>query len=51
MLVIKAIIHKMLVMVANKEDPDQTASSDLFVYAFLIGNKLILSVLNFRTLF
>ena len=51
MLVIEARIRKMLVIVANKEDADQTASSDLFVYTFLIGNKLILSVLNFRTLF
>ena len=29
MLVIKAGIHKMLVRIANREDPDQTASSEL----------------------
>ena len=29
MLVIKAGIHKMLVRIAKREDPDQTASSDL----------------------
>ena len=28
-LVINAGIHKMLVGIANREDPDQTASSDL----------------------
>ena len=28
MLVIKAGIHKMLVRIANREDPDQTASSE-----------------------
>ena len=45
MLVIKAGIHKMLDRVANREDPDQTASSEavwsgsaLFVLAFLTGN-------------
>ena len=28
MLVIRAGIHKMLVRIANREDPDQTASSE-----------------------
>ena len=28
MLVIRAEIHKMLVRIANREDPDQTASTD-----------------------
>ena len=43
--VIKAGIHKMFVRIANREDPDQTASleavwsgSALFVYAFLAAN-------------
>ena len=42
MLIIMTVIHKMLVKVANREDPDQTASSEavwsgsaLFVYDFL----------------
>ena len=45
MLVIRAGSHKMLFKIVNKEDPDQTASSEavisgsaLFVYAFLVGN-------------
>ena len=45
MLVIRAGIHKMLVRIANREDPDQTASSEavwsesvLFGYAFLTVN-------------
>ena len=45
MLVIQAGIHKLLVKIANTEDPDQTASEEavcsgsaLFVYAFLAGN-------------
>ena len=36
LLVISAGSHKMLVRMANREDPDQTASSALFVYAFLV---------------
>ena len=28
MVIIKAEIHKMLVRIANREDPDQTASSE-----------------------
>ena len=28
MLVIRAIIHKMLVRITNRQDPDQTASSE-----------------------
>ena len=45
MLVNIAEIHKMLVRIANREDPDQTASSEavwsgsaLFVYTFCAGN-------------
>ena len=45
MLVYRAGTHKMLVKIANREDPDQTASSEtvrfvstLFVKAFLAGN-------------
>ena len=45
---IRAGIHKMLVRIANREDPDQTASSEavwsgsaLFVHAFLAGNKFL----------
>ena len=45
MLVISIGIHSMLVRIANKEDPDQTASleavwsgSALFVKAFFAGN-------------
>ena len=45
MLVFRAEIHKFLVRVANREEPDQTASSEAvwsgsaqFVLAFLAGN-------------
>ena len=45
MFVIRAVSHKMLVWIVNREDPDQTASSEsiwsgsaLFDYAFLAGN-------------
>ena len=45
MLVIRDRIHKMFIRIANREDPDQTASleagwseSALFVLAFLAGN-------------
>ena len=45
MLVIKAGIHKTLVRIANREDPDQTASSEAvlsgsapFILAFLAKN-------------
>ena len=41
----KSGIHKMLVRIANREDPDQTSSSEavwseyaLFVLAFFAGN-------------
>ena len=40
MLVIRAGTHKMLVRIANREDPDQSASfsgSSLFVYTFFTG--------------
>ena len=42
---IRVRIHKMLIRLANREDPDQTASAEaissgsaLFVKAFLAGN-------------
>ena len=45
MLVFRAVIHKMIVRIVNREEPDQNASSEavwsgsvLFVYAFLAGN-------------
>ena len=40
MLVIRAETHKMLVRIANREDPGQIASSGsvLFVWVFLPGN-------------
>ena len=28
MLVIKAVIHQLLIIIVNREDPDQTASSE-----------------------
>ena len=47
MLVFRAGIYKMLVRIANREDPDQTASSEtvwsgsaLFVYAFLAATRV-----------
>ena len=43
--VIRVAINKLIVRIANREDPDQIASSEavwsgsaLFVYAFLAGN-------------
>ena len=52
MLVIKAGIHKLLVRIANWEDPDQTASleavwsgSVLSVYA-LFGRQLVFRILE-----
>ena len=45
MVFFKAEVNKMLVKIANREDPDQTASSEavwsgsaLFVLAFVAGN-------------
>ena len=40
MLIFRAGIHKVLVRIAKREDPDQTASSGsvLFVLAFLAGS-------------
>ena len=42
MLATEAGIHKMLARIANREDPDQTASSDLGLHwlsrPFLAGN-------------
>ena len=56
MLVFRAGIHKFLVRVANREDPDQTASSDCFfrssliwvcpVYLGLFGNQLVFDILE-----
>ena len=50
MLVFKAGIHKRDVRIANREDPDQTASEEavrsgyeLFVYVVLAGNKCLKS--------
>ena len=47
MLVIRAGSHKMLVRIANREDPDQTALSEavwsgsvLFVYAFFCRQQV-----------
>ena len=44
-MVIRVGIHKMLVRISNRVDPDQTASEEavwtgtaLFVYAFFAGN-------------
>ena len=39
MLVIRAGIHIMHVRIANREDPDQTASSALFVQDVFVANK------------
>ena len=51
MVVFRAGVHKMLVWMANREDPDQTASSEavwsgyaLFVLAFLSGNGLVFEI-------
>ena len=48
MLFFSAGIHKMLVRITNREDPDQSASletvrseSALFVYAFFADNKCL----------
>ena len=56
MLIIRAEILKILIRIANREDPDQTASSEavwsgsaLFVKAFLEGNSIGNSIRNFRT--
>ena len=52
MLVFRAVNNKMLVRIANREDPDQTASSEavwsgsaLFVYVFMAGN-LVFEILE-----
>ena len=50
MLVIRAFIHKMLVRIANREDPDQTASSpDLGLHCLSRPFYQAISVVNFRT--
>ena len=51
MLVIRAGVHKMLVRIANREDPDQTASqkqSDLCLHCLsrLSGSQLVFLVLE-----
>ena len=48
MLVIRARIHKMLVRIANREDPNQTAS-DLGLHRVLRPLWQAISFLNFRT--
>ena len=48
MLVIRADIHKMLVRIANREDPDQTASNLSLQYLSKTFWQTF-SVLNFRT--
>ena len=45
MLVIRAVIHIMLVRIANIKDPDQTASSDLCLSCF--GRQLVFKILEF----
>ena len=50
MLFNRAAIHKMLVRIANREDPDQTASSvgsgsALFVYTFF-ARQLVFGILE-----
>ena len=49
MLVIKAGICKMLVRIANREDPDQTASSDLGLLFLFRPFKQKIIVRNFST--
>ena len=53
MLVIRAGSHQMLVGIANREDPDQTASSEavslILVYTVCLGhfgNQLVLEILK-----
>ena len=46
MFVIRAKFHKMLISIANREDPDQTASSDCLSKPFW----QIFSVKSFRTI-
>ena len=45
MLAVRTEIHKILTRIANRDEPDQTASSEpvwyvsmLYIYAFLVGN-------------
>ena len=40
MLVIGAEIHKVLVRIANREDPDQTASTDAFCLGLFVMQRL-----------
>ena len=46
MLVIRAGIHKMLVRIANREDPDQTALLILFWQATSVQNLRTFSVIS-----
>ena len=48
-MVIMAIIAKMLVRIANREDPDQTASSYLGLHCLFKPFWQVISVQNFRT--
>ena len=43
MLVIRAGIHKMLVRIVNREDPDQTA----FLCLCLFGRQLVFRILEY----
>ena len=49
MLVIRAEIHKMLIRIANRTDPYQTASSDQGLHCFSMPFWSASSVQNFRT--
>ena len=53
MLVTKAGIHKILITIANREDPDQTASAEAVSSGSALFVQVICqaaSVLSFRTL-
>ena len=47
-MVIRAAIHKMLVRMANREDPDETASSDLGLSCLSrpFSRKLVFKILD-----
>ena len=44
MLVIKAGIHKIFIKIANREDPDQTASSDITLKMTVFHSRLVISL-------
>ena len=49
MLVIKGVIHKMLIRKANREDPDQTASSEVCTVCLsLFGRHIVFEILVFK---